>query len=115
MFGAAEDLDEDAVCEKCKSKGTKNKRLTLYTTPDVLIIHIKRFQWLDNPNGFSYNKKIDVHVDFPTELELGKIAEGEGGRAGYRLFAVVNHYGSTFSGHCEFSSDSKECVFEPRF
>ncbi|KAI9005657.1 hypothetical protein DFJ74DRAFT_691636 [Hyaloraphidium curvatum] len=100
MFSAPEDLDEDSwTCQRCKRKGMATKRLNLYTLPDVFIVHIKRFRWLDNPGGFSYNKKIDVHVDFPMEMDLSKHALGVKGPAQYRLFAVVNHFGSTFSGH----------------
>lgn len=95
-FCAPEDLDNDWTCEKCKGK-VGRKTLSLHSVPEIFIVALKRFRWLDNPGGYSYNKKIDVHVEFPLEMEMG------GGQ--YKLFAVVNHYGSTFSGHCGLSDE----------
>lgn len=99
MFTAPEDVDEDWLCSACKTRGRGTKRLALYKLPPILIVHMKRFKWLENPGGYSYHKKIDMHVEFSDVLELGAKDGAETGK--YKLFAVVNHYGSSFSGHCE--------------
>ena len=94
IFSAPEDM-VDSPCDKKEcSSPARLKRLSLYTLPDVFIVHLKRFKWFET-GGYGYNKKIETMVEFSVDWEV----QG----AKYRLFAVVNHYGSTFSGHCEYS------------
>jgi ubiquitin carboxyl-terminal hydrolase 4/11/15 len=72
------------------------KTLDIWTVPDILIIHLKRF------SGFrSFRDKIDDKVDFPVEgLDLtGKVGFPEDKSLVYDLFAVDNHFGGLGGGH----------------
>ncbi|KAJ8107671.1 hypothetical protein OPT61_g8706 [Boeremia exigua] len=94
----SETLSEDNpwYCSNCKEMRRATKTLDIWTVPDILIIHLKRF------SGFrSFRDKIDDKVDFPVEgLDLtGKVGFPEGKGQIYDLFAVDNHYGGLGGGH----------------
>lgn len=94
----SETLSEDNpwYCSNCKEMRRATKTLDIWTVPDILIIHLKRF------SGFrSFRDKIDDKVDFPVEgLDLaGKVGYPEGKDLVYDLFAVDNHYGGLGGGH----------------
>lgn len=93
-----ETLSEDNpwYCSNCKEMRRATKTLDIWTVPDILIIHLKRF------SGFrSFRDKIDDKVDFPVEgLDLSnKVGFPEGKSLVYDLFAVDNHYGGLGGGH----------------
>ncbi|XPS80390.1 Ubiquitinyl hydrolase 1 [Ascochyta lentis] len=93
-----ETLSEDNpwYCSNCKEMRRATKTLDIWTVPDILIIHLKRF------SGFrSFRDKIDDKVDFPVEgLNLmGKVGFPEDKSLVYDLFAVDNHYGGLGGGH----------------
>ncbi|GAA96769.1 hypothetical protein E5Q_03440 [Mixia osmundae IAM 14324] len=116
-FTRAEQLTEDNAwyCSRCKKHQQAEKKIDLWKTPDVLVIHLKRF------SNVRYSRdKITDFVDFPIEgldLEqhvLGrKTAERLRAEKGadyaidealdepllYDLFAVDNHYGGMGGGH----------------
>jgi ubiquitin carboxyl-terminal hydrolase 4/11 len=84
-------------CPRCKEHRRASKEMQLWKTPDILIIHLKRF----SANRISRDK-IDALVDFPTEgLDLTqRVGLHEDGKpALYDLFAVDNHYGGLGGGH----------------
>jgi ubiquitin carboxyl-terminal hydrolase 4/11/15 len=94
----SEVLSEDNAwyCSRCKELRRATKTLDVWTVPDILIIHLKRF------SGFrSFRDKIEDHIDFPVEgLDLsGKVGFPEGKDLTYDLFAVDNHYGGLGGGH----------------
>ena len=94
----SETLSEDNpwYCSNCKEMRRATKTLDIWTVPDILIIHLKRF------SGFrSFRDKIDDKVDFPVEgLDLrGKVGFPEDKSLIYDLFAVDNHYGGLGGGH----------------
>lgn len=83
-------------CSNCKELRRATKTLDIWTVPDILIIHLKRF------SGFrSFRDKIDDKVDFPVEgLDLtGKVGFPEDKSLVYDLFAVDNHFGGLGGGH----------------
>lgn len=93
-----ETLSEDNpwYCSNCKEMRRATKTLDIWTVPDILIVHLKRF------SGFrSFRDKIDDKVDFPVEgLDLsGKVGFPEDKSLVYDLFAVDNHYGGLGGGH----------------
>jgi ubiquitin carboxyl-terminal hydrolase 4/11/15 len=94
----AEILTEDNAwyCPNCKERRLASKQLQLWTVPDILVIHLKRFS-----SGRGLRDKIDVLVDFPVEgLDLnGKVGVDEDKNLVYDLFAVDNHYGGLGGGH----------------
>jgi len=83
------------------SKFTKHQRATkkfdLWRLPEILIIHLKRFQY-----NSIFREKISTFVDFPIEgLNLSKwlVNDDEKSRAVYDLYAVSNHFGGMGGGH----------------
>ncbi|XP_059147856.1 ubiquitin carboxyl-terminal hydrolase 15-like [Physella acuta] len=99
LFMKEEQLsDKDPwYCPDCEQHKQATKKFDLWSLPDILIIHLKRF---------SYNKywreKIDVLVEFPThDLDLRKyiINEESNECDVYDLIAVTNHYGGLGGGH----------------
>lgn len=59
-------------CSKCKEHRQAFKRMGLWKLPDVLIIHLKRFQYQQGAY-FTHREKIAALVDFPVEgLDLSR-------------------------------------------
>jgi ubiquitin carboxyl-terminal hydrolase 4/11/15 len=83
-------------CNRCKELRQAEKTLEIWTAPDVLVIHLKRFS-----ANRQFRDKIDVLVDFPIEgLDLtSKVGVSNGKTLKYDLFAVDNHYGGLGGGH----------------
>ncbi|KAF4553390.1 Ubiquitin carboxyl-terminal hydrolase-like protein 14 [Elsinoe fawcettii] len=84
-------------CNRCKELRRADKTLEIWTAPDILVLHLKRF------SGERYRRdKVDVLVDFPLEgLDLSsRVGLQEDGKGYlYDLFAVDNHYGGLGGGH----------------
>lgn len=97
--GKTEVLSEDNAwyCSRCKELRRASKTLELWTVPDILVVHLKRF------SGERFRRdKVDVLVDFPIEgLDLTQRigCKEEGKEYIYDLFAVDNHYGGLGGGH----------------
>ncbi|KAL8769835.1 MAG: hypothetical protein Q9209_004273 [Squamulea sp. 1 TL-2023] len=82
---------------------TATKQVTIETLPQVLILHLKRFQY-DNAGG---TQKIWKKVGYPLDLEIPKEVFPQHKRGGilahgglprYRLIGVVYHHGKSASG-----------------
>lgn len=98
-FGKEEILSENDAwyCPRCKEHRRASKKFELWKTPDILVMHLKRFS-----ANRGFRDKIDVVVDFPIEgLDLtDRVAAPEEGKSLiYDLFAVDNHYGGLGGGH----------------
>lgn len=98
-FGRAEILSENDAwyCPRCKEHRRASKTFELWTAPDILVIHLKRFS-----SQGRLRDKLDVRVDFPVEgLDLThRVASQEEGKSPvYDLFAVDNHMGGLGGGH----------------
>ncbi|KAI9711114.1 MAG: CSN-associated deubiquitinating enzyme Ubp12 [Chrysothrix sp. TS-e1954] len=93
-----ETLSEDNAwyCNRCKELRRARKTLNIWTVPDILVAHLKRFA-----SQSRMRDKVDVLVDFPVEgLDLtGKVGLPENKSLVYDLFAVDNHYGGLGGGH----------------
>ncbi|KAL8689917.1 MAG: hypothetical protein Q9218_004521 [Villophora microphyllina] len=105
-FGKAEILSENDAwyCPRCKEHRRASKQFELWTAPDILVIHLKRFS-----SQGRMRDKLDVAVDFPVEgLDLTDRvkSQGEGRGAVYDLFAVDNHYGGLGGGHYTAAAQS---------
>jgi len=80
------------------------KKFDLWSLPEVLIIHLKRF---------SYNRywrdKIDTVIDFPVKnLDMTPyVINSSHGQAVYDLISVSNHYGGMGGGHYTAYGKSK--------
>ncbi|KAJ2869257.1 hypothetical protein GGH93_006217 [Coemansia aciculifera] len=97
-FTRAEKLGEDDpwFCGKCKEHQQATKKFDLWRVPEILVVHLKRFQ-----HSRAWRDKLDAFVDFPLEgLDLTQTVVGpNGGELVYDLHSVCNHYGGLGGGH----------------
>ncbi len=61
QFFSSEILPDDYKCEKCKKKSKASKKFILYRTPQILVLHLKRFKI------FPRKKKISDTIKFPIQ------------------------------------------------
>uniref|UniRef100_A0A3B4ZGJ4 Ubiquitin carboxyl-terminal hydrolase n=1 Tax=Stegastes partitus TaxID=144197 RepID=A0A3B4ZGJ4_9TELE len=102
LFTTVETLEEENpwYCPVCKKHQLATKKLDLWSLPEVLIIHLKRFSY----TKFT-REKLDSIVDFPLrDLDfsgclLRKTVSSEEPPSRYELIAVSNHYGGLRDGH----------------
>lgn len=106
-FLEGEQLDEMNAwyCQGCKKHVCALKMIALWSVPDVLILHLKRFQFENcSVSNNILRSKIDNTVKFPIDnLDLRKYVLGpidEEAPPVYNLFGVSEHVGTTAtSGH----------------
>jgi ubiquitin carboxyl-terminal hydrolase 4/11/15 len=90
---------EDWVrCERTKDVERSLKKMDIWSAPDYLIVHLKRFgsDVLTGPV-----EKIETLVKAPMDFDLSPWIRGSipKGGAQYKLYAAVNHSGSLSFGH----------------
>ncbi|XP_058873480.1 ubiquitin carboxyl-terminal hydrolase 11 isoform X2 [Acipenser ruthenus] len=102
LFTTVETLEEENpwYCPTCKKHQLATKKLDLWSLPEVLIIHLKRFSYT------KYSReKLDTIVEFPIrDLDFSGYLLPKRGKEGeppsrYDLIAVSNHYGGLRDGH----------------
>ncbi|KAI1098207.1 UCH-domain-containing protein [Jackrogersella minutella] len=84
-------------CPRCQEHRRASKKFDLWKTPDILIIHLKRF----SSSGFRRDK-LEVLVDFPLEnLDItSRVLQKEDGKQEvYDLIGVDCHWGGLGGGH----------------
>jgi ubiquitin carboxyl-terminal hydrolase 4/11 len=84
-------------CPRCKQHQRASKKFDLWKTPDILVVHLKRF----SSSGWR-REKLDILVDFPIEgLDLTKrVFQKESGKTEiYDLIGVDCHWGGLGGGH----------------
>ncbi|OMH83045.1 Ubiquitin carboxyl-terminal hydrolase 4 [Zancudomyces culisetae] len=93
--------DDSWFCSKCKDFRQATKKLDIWRLPEILVIHLKRFEHLR-----AWSKKLDTYVDFPIcGLDLSdavlslKSDPSSTKKYVYDLYAVSNHYGGFGGGH----------------
>ena len=95
--------DNQWFCPKCKSEQLAEKKMEIYSCPDILIIHLKRFR---------NEQKLDTLVNFPLKdldmTQYVKKKKTNDEKYIYDLFAVGNHYGSIHGGH--YVAYAKNCI-----
>lgn len=85
-------------CHKCKNRVDATKRLTLFSSPPILVLHLKRFS--SEYSHFGYTKKIHDHIEFPERMCLRNYMSDSSCAPEYNLHAVVVHTGySGNNGH----------------
>jgi len=107
-FTRPERLDENNMwyCNQCKKHVRALKTMELWRLPNVLVVHLKRFEF----KHALRRDKLDTFVDFPLDgLDMsqycGKSMDNEKSFvqddtcAMYDLFAVTNHFGRLGFGH----------------
>merc|ERR1719210_1420236 len=98
LYTSSEKLGADDAwyCPNCQKHQQATKKFDLWSLPEVLIIHLKRF---------SYNRywrdKIGTVIEFPVKnLDMTPyVINSAHGQAIYDLLAVSNHYGGMGGGH----------------
>ncbi|EMR08235.1 hypothetical protein PNEG_03403 [Pneumocystis murina B123] len=95
---------EQWYCSKCRKPRDATKTLTISKIPQILLIHLKRFQtcghWKDK-----INTKIDFLInnfdltDFLLDSTQSLSDPLNHGQYLYHLYAVTNHYGNLDGGH----------------
>ncbi|CAN8096704.1 unnamed protein product [Discula destructiva] len=84
-------------CPRCKEFCRAAKKFDLWLTPDVLIVHLKRFSSLG-----ARRDKIDAVVDFPIEgldISTRVLEKKDGKQEIYDLIAIDDHMGGLGGGH----------------
>jgi ubiquitin C-terminal hydrolase len=83
-------------CPRCKEHRQATKKLDLWTLPDILVVHLKRFSY-----SRYLKNKLDTFVNFPIRnLDLSKYVKSKDGQPHvYDLYAISNHYGGLGGGH----------------
>ncbi|CAJ0931406.1 unnamed protein product, partial [Mesorhabditis belari] len=87
---------EEQYCPRCKVHQRAMKKLDLWKLPEILIIHLKRF------NYTRWNReKIDIQVEIPVRgFELNdKLANTLHEHVQYDLIAMSHHSGGLGGGH----------------
>jgi ubiquitin carboxyl-terminal hydrolase 4/11/15 len=97
MFKEVETLgaNDTWYCNKCKNHVLADKQMELWTTPPVLVLHLKRFSYT------RYNRdKLEDLIQFPLEgLDMKPYVLSDQTETLYDLCAVSNHIGSLGGGH----------------
>ncbi|KAK9690841.1 hypothetical protein RND81_09G157500 [Saponaria officinalis] len=90
-FSSTETLnaEDKFFCDKCCSLQEAQKRMKIKKPPHILVIHLKRFKYIENLSRY---KKLSYRVVFPLELKLTNTVEDADSE--YSLFAVVIHVGT---------------------
>eukprot|EP01112_Ceratiomyxa_fruticulosa_P009353 TRINITY_DN2438_c0_g1_i2.p1 TRINITY_DN2438_c0_g1~~TRINITY_DN2438_c0_g1_i2.p1 ORF type:complete len:341 (-),score=49.53 TRINITY_DN2438_c0_g1_i2:128-1150(-) len=79
-------------CDKCCSLQEAQKRMKIKRLPQILVVHLKRFKYIEQIQQY---KKLSYRVVFPFELILQNTShDAQGPDRRYNLFAVVIHVGS---------------------
>ena len=107
-FSRPERLDTDNMwyCSKCKQHVQALKTMKLWRLPNILVIHLKRFEY----KNALRRDKLGTFVDFPlVGLDMKPHCANVKSKnssfvessvpADYDLFSVVNHYGRLGFGH----------------
>lgn len=84
-------------CPRCKEHVRASKKFDLWKTPDILVVHLKRF----SSSGWRRDK-LDILVDFPVEgLDLSRrVIDQQTGKAEiYDLIGIDDHWGGLGGGH----------------
>lgn len=115
-FTEEEELETEYKCEGCKDTTRKTKRMCLYTPPQTLVLHLKRFSGrsatgaltsfssLGGRTSFARMRKNMAAVDVAEHLRIEAFCNAEGLEAAgvvglYELVAVSEHCGSMGGGH----------------
>merc|ERR1712232_343099 len=93
-FASPEELAvEDRVrCEKTQQLERSIKKLDVWTAPECLVIHLKRFRSHGRACG---TEKVSTHVEIPMTLDFAEWVNGPTKDASHKywLRAVVDHFG----------------------
>jgi len=82
-------------CPHCKEFQRARKKFDLWKLPQILVVHLKRFQY----SKWS-REKLNIPVVFDVDLDLSAFVKGKQNAPPlYELFAISNHMGNLGGGH----------------
>jgi len=93
---------DEWYCPKCKNHVKAFKEMNIWSVPEVLVIHLKRFYYERSRYVRSWvdREKINDMVTFPLEgLDLSRFVDEGGHELLYDCYAVSNHIGGMGGGH----------------
>uniref|UniRef100_M4B5A1 Uncharacterized protein n=1 Tax=Hyaloperonospora arabidopsidis (strain Emoy2) TaxID=559515 RepID=M4B5A1_HYAAE len=104
-------LDDHWICEQCGVPREGTRLSGIWRLPDLVMIQLKRFQYLEN----QHKRKVRALVDFPLKgLDFSKWMshQDQAESSVYDLYAVANHVGGLTRGHytayCRYDADFPE-------
>eukprot|EP01038_Epipyxis_sp_PR26KG_P005667 gene5667-7824_t len=93
---------ETVYCSNCKQHLAPIKKMDIWSAPDILILHLKRFQYIPG-QYFIHREKINELIDFPiSDFDLSNYVIGPKDVDAppiYDLYAVSHHSGGLGGGH----------------
>jgi len=99
--------DDPWYCPGCKAHQQAFKKFDIWSLPQVLVVHLKRFQY----DRYTRDK-LNTPVDFPIhELDLSTFTLNKQPGAPppvYELFAISNHSGGLGGGHYTAFAKNKD-------
>lgn len=104
-FTEKEQLGENNTwyCPKCKEHRRAFKKFDLWSLPHILIVHLKRFRYVQGQYSMQHRDKIDAKVEFPIDnLDMKSYVLNPDIKpedCKYNLFAVSEHSGGLGGGH----------------
>lgn len=115
LFTTTEQLGADDAwyCPDCKKHQQATKKFDVWSLPEILIIHFKRFSY-----SRILRDKIDAAVEFPVRgLDMQPhVINSQPCDTVYDLIGVSNHYGGLGGGHyvatCRNRETGNWCVFD---
>jgi len=92
-------------CPKCKEFQRAMKKFDLWKVPQILVVHLKRFQY----SKWS-REKLNAPISFPIDsLDLSSFVKSKQNSLPiYDLFAISTHYGGLGGGH--YCCEAKNCI-----
>jgi ubiquitin C-terminal hydrolase len=98
LFSEIEQLgpNDPWYCPSCKEFKQAYKKFEIWSAPEILCIHLKRFIY-----DRRYRERIDKYVEFPIErMDMSRFMVRRSKEPLlYDLFAISNHIGSLGGGH----------------
>ena len=95
--------DNAYYCSKCEKKVSAKKRELFKVLPNILIIHLKRFDF-----NFDFTTKLNSYCEFPMELDMEEFSGTDNNVKNeklpkpyykYKLQGIIAHSGMLNSGH----------------
>ncbi|EGR27738.1 ubiquitin carboxyl-terminal hydrolase family protein, putative [Ichthyophthirius multifiliis] len=94
-FFKAEQIDGNYKCEKCNKISKPQKKIRIGKTPQILVLHLKRFKM------FPYKKKINSNISYSHILDIKRYCslQNNQNQVNYKLFSIISHSGGVEYGH----------------
>lgn len=81
-------------CDYCRKRKQVSKQTEIFSLPQILVIHLKRFVFSERHMDF---EKIDDIVNIKPVLTIPCKHDSSVGT--YQLYGIVHHYGTKSNGH----------------